>query len=335
MTPRRRRHTLERVRLSQSQASQCTHHHQHEHSGIFHTHAPAGKMRRAFWLTGLILIAEVCGAALAHSLALFADAAHVVTDLAAIGLSWYALRQAERPSDARMTYGYYRAGILAALINGTLLLLITCFILLEAYNRLLHPQPVEGGWMIISASVGLFVNLYMGLGMRHDQDLNVRSAVLHMLGDAAASAGVIVAALVILPTRLYVLDPILSVLIALLVAFGAWRLLRQAIEILMESTPRGLDFNGIVGMIEAEPGVSEVHDVHLWSITAGKNALSCHVVLDGDLTVSESQGILRHLEHRLAGQGIGHVTIQTEDATHPHGGSALCAEAKAGNHHHA
>lgn len=304
------------------------HHHGHHHdeAGVFHTHASANRMRRAFLLTLVILAAEVTGGYLSHSLALMSDAGHVLTDVAAIGLSWYALRQAEKPSNSNMTFGYMRSGILAALANGLALILITVWILFEAYRRFSHPVPVHGAWMFGSAVVGLCLNLYLGLGMRHDEDLNVRSAVLHMLGDAAASAGVIVAGCIILFTHWYVLDPILSVLIALLIASGAWRIVHQTVLILMEGTPHGVDFNEVVKTIKSVPSVSDVHDVHIWTITSGRNALSCHIVVDGDMSVHSAQALLRDIEHRLVHMGIGHVTVQTEDPEHPHEAGELCCQ---------
>lgn len=309
------------------------HSHSHSHTDLFHTHAPVQKMKRAFWLTIFILIVELTGGLLSHSLALLSDAGHVLTDVIAIGLSWYALRQAGKPSDERMTFGYVRSGILAALFNGILLILVTLWILWEAYGRFAHPEPVSSGWMFISAGIGLAVNLYLGLGMRGDDDLNVRSALLHMLGDAVASAGVIVGGVIIWTTHWYTVDPLLSVLIALLIAFGAWRIVRQTALILMEGTPHGIGFQTVIAAMKDVQGVQDVHDVHMWCIASGRNALSCHLVLDGTMTIGASQLILRDLEHRLAHLGIGHVTIQMEDADHPHDASALCSATDEGHAH--
>ncbi|WP_081841513.1 cation diffusion facilitator family transporter [Alicyclobacillus macrosporangiidus] len=281
-------------------------------------------MRRAFWLTAIILVAELAGGWLSHSLALLSDAGHVLTDIAAIGLAWYALNQAQRPANARMTFGYHRSGILAALINAVTLWGVAVVILLEAYQRLLQPQPIIGGWLFASAAVGLALNLYLAWEMRDDHQLNVRSAVLHMIGDAAASAAVIVGGAVMAMTGWYVIDPLLSAAIALLIAFGAWRIVRQTVNILMEGIPHGIELERVVQEMLAVDGVRSVHDVHIWSITSGRNALSCHVVMDGDLTIRESQAILRDMEHRLEHLGIGHVTIQTEDDAHPHESSVLC-----------
>ena len=301
-------------------------HHDHGHDGAFDSHAPVGRMRKAFFLTLLILFVEFSGGLFSHSLALLADAGHVLTDIAAIGLSWYALVQSQKPPNERMTFGYHRSGILAALVNGVALVAVTLVILFEAYRRFQHPEPVSSAWMFISAGVGLALNLYLGLGMRHEDNINVRSAVLHMLGDAAASAGVIAGGVVIALTGWYVVDPVLSVLIALLIAAGAQRIVKQTVGILMEGTPRGIAIDSVVALIRGVSGIRDVHDVHVWSITDGKNALSCHVVLDGDMTIRESQQILRRLEHDLIHRGIGHVTIQTEDGDHPHEDSVLCRD---------
>jgi cobalt-zinc-cadmium efflux system protein len=290
-------------------------------------------MRLAFFLTMLILVVEVLGGVFSGSLALLSDAGHVLTDIAALGLSWYAMKQAERPSNQRMTYGYYRAGILAAFINGITLILITLWILWEAYQRFQRPEQVAPTWMLISAGIGLATNLYLGLGMSHHHDINVRSAVLHMMGDAAASAGVMVGGVIIAFTHWYPIDPILSVLIGLLIAFGAWRIVQQTVVILMEGTPRDVDLDRVVGAIRSVPGVNNVHDVHAWTITSGRNALSCHIALNGSQTVTDSQSVIREIEHRLAHLGIGHVTVQMEDQNHPHEDHVFCTNPD-GTHHH-
>jgi cobalt-zinc-cadmium efflux system protein len=300
------------------------HDHHHDHSEVFHTHAPLDKMKLAFFLSFIILAVEVVGGFLSHSLALLSDAGHVVTDIAAIGLSWYAMKQANKSPSEAYTYGYHRSGILAAFVNAASLIVIAVIILWEAFRRIQHPEPVGSTWMFISAGVGLAMNLYLGLGLSKEQNVNVKSAVLHMLGDAAASAGVIVGGIVIRCTGWYVVDPILSVLIALLIAFGAVGLLKQTIGILMEATPKGVDIHKVVEAIRSAKNVVDVHHLHVWSLTSGKNALSCHVILNGALTIAESQSILRDIEHKLLHLNIGHATIQTEDDKHPHGSALLC-----------
>ncbi|MBL0385588.1 cation transporter [Tumebacillus sp. ITR2] len=301
-------------------------HHDHDHSDVFHSHAPVGKMKLAFFLTLIILVVELVGATISHSLALLSDAGHVLTDIAAIGLSWYAMNQAQKPANEKMTFGYHRAGILAAFVNASTLIVIAVIILWEAYRRFQNPEPVGSTWMFISASVGLVMNLYLGFGLSKEDNINVRSAVLHILGDAAASAGVIIGGLIILFTGWYVVDPILSVLIAILIAFGAWKIVKQTVSILMEGTPNGINIQEIADSIRSVKGVHDVHDLHVWSITSGKNALSCHIVLDGHMTIQASQGVLREIEHKLIHENIGHVTIQMEDVEHPHKNTILCAD---------
>lgn len=311
-----------------------SHAHDHDHHDLFHSHAPAGKMKRALILTLVILIVEVLGGWLSHSLALLSDAGHVLTDIGAIGLSWYAMKQSEKPANEGMTFGYYRAGILAAFINGITLILITVWILWEAYNRFQRPEPVEPAWMFVSAGVGLAMNVFLGLGMRNDENINVKSVVLHILGDAAASVGVIVGGLIIALKGWTMIDPVLSVLIALLIVFGAWRIVWQTMAVLMEGTPAGIEISKVVNVILSVQGIRDVHDLHAWTITSGRNALSCHIVVDGRQTVEETQRMLRDVEHKLVHLGIGHVTIQPEDAAHPHDNSVLCKNDGMSDHDH-
>lgn len=187
--------------------------------------------------------------------------------------------------------------------------------------------------MFISAGLGLLISLYLGLGMLHEENLNVKSAVLHMLRDAEASAGVIVGGIIILFAHWYVIDPILSILVAILIAFGAWRIVKQTVGILMEGTPKGIEIDNILKTIRSVSGIQDVHDVHVWSITSGRNALSCHAILDGGMTIRESQNILRKLEYELAHKNIGHITVQTENGEHPHEDSVLCTDEESEHNH--
>jgi cobalt-zinc-cadmium efflux system protein len=320
--------------MSDHHNHQHGHHHDHDHEDVFHSHAPIGKMKLAFFLTFIILIVELIGGFLSHSLALLSDAGHVVTDIAAIGLSWFTMHQSQKPASAYFTYGYHRSGILAAFINAMALIVIAVVILFEAVNRFRHPQPVGSTWMFISAAVGLILNLYLGLGLNKEDNINVKSAVLHMIGDAMASAGVIIGGVIILVTGWYIVDPILSILIALLIAFGAWKIVKQTISILMEATPRGISLEEVMKKICSIKGVLNVHDLHIWCITSGKNALSCHVVLNNLIDFQESQVILRNIEHELQHIGIGHATIQMENEAHPHDVSAVCSTTENEHHHH-
>lgn len=310
------------------------HGHDHDHGDVFHSHAPIGKMKLAFFLTLIILVVELIGGFISHSLALLSDAGHVVTDIAAIGLSWFAMDQSQKPASEHFTYGYHRSGILAAFINAMALIVIAAFILYEAIDRLRNPHPVGSTWMFISASVGLILNLFLGFGLNKEENINVKSAVLHMIGDAMASAGVIIGGVIILFTGWYMVDPILSVLIAILIAFGAWQIVKQTLRILMEGTPKGISLEEVMETIRSIKGVLNVHDLHVWSITSGKNALSCHVVLNNMTNFQESQVILRQIEHELLHVGIGHATIQMENEEHSHDESAVCSTTKHEHQHH-
>lgn len=286
------------------------------HSGHQHSHGhnmAKQTLRLAFFLTFVILAAELIGGIFANSLALLSDAGHVVTDLFALGLAWFATAQAERPSNERKTFGYHRVGILAALVNAITLILITFWILWEAIQRFQHPEPIQPLIMFVSASVGIIVNLFIGFGLQREGDnLNTRAAALHVFGDVGASVGVVVAGVVILLTGWNPIDPILSIGIAGLIALSAWRILRETTDILLEAAPKDIDMATLVQDMKGVSGVQDVHDLHVWSITSGMYALSCHIRIDDQL-MSQSATILQNLEHMLRHDySIGHTTIQFE-----------------------
>ncbi|HLV97090.1 MAG TPA: cation diffusion facilitator family transporter [Ktedonobacterales bacterium] len=306
-----------------------THSHSHQ-EGHQHDHAASmtrGRLRLAFFLTFLILAAEVAGGLIGNSLAVLSDAGHVVTDLFALGLAWFASAQMARPANARHTFGYQRVGILAALTNAVTLIAIAVVILLEAVQRLTHPEPVQPVVMFLAAAVGIGVNLLIAFGLRGaDKDnLNVRGAFLHVLGDVGASVGVVVAGVIILLTRWTLADPILSVGIAALISVSAYRLVRETLGILMESTPRGVSIPTLVNDMRGVKGVRGVHDLHVWSIAKGVRALSCHAVID-DLPPSGSAPILDRISKMLLQKyQIDHTTIQFESGAHSgHKGHCAC-----------
>ena len=289
--------------------------HGHGHS---HTHGMARQtLRLAFFLTLFILAAEVTGGLLANSLALLSDAGHVLTDIFALGLAWFATEQAERPANAQKTFGYHRVGILAALINALTLILVTGWILWEAVQRFQHPEPVQPLAMFLAAGVGIVVNLFIGFGLRKEKDnLNTRAAALHVFGDVGASVGVVIAGIVILLTGWSPADPILSIGIAILIALGAWRILRETADILLESTPKDINLYALVRDMMRVGGVLDVHDLHVWCITDGMYALSCHAQIE-DVPPSQSAPILSSLESMLRERyHIGHTAIQFESDYH-------------------
>ena len=288
------------------------------HSGHNHTHGMArNTLRLAFFLTLIILIVELVGGLLANSLALLSDAGHVVTDIFALGLAWFATIQAEKPANARKTFGYHRVGILAAMVNAVTLIVIAFAILLEAIQRFQHPEPVQPLIMFLAAGIGIVVNLIIGFGLfKEANNLNVRAAMLHVFGDVVASAGVIVASIIILLTGWTFVDPLLSVGIAVLIAIGAWRILRETTDILLEAVPKGLSMPELVKDMKSVEGVEDVHDLHVWSITSNMYALSCHALI-ADLPPSDSSAILQSLNTILNEKyHIGHATIQFECDPH-------------------
>lgn len=311
------------------------HEHDHDHSGLFHTHAPADKMKLSFFLAMIILAAELVFGFLSNSLALLADAWHMATDVLSIGLAWFALNQAKKPANKNMTFGYERAGILAAALNGLTLIVITAWILWSAIHRIISPETVGSWGMFVGAGIGLVVNLIIIFTLNGEgHNLNVNAALLHVIGDVGASVGVIVAGIIIALTGWEIVDPLISVGIAVIIAFSAWKICKKSFSILMESTPDGVDLDKIAETITSIQGVEDVHDLHAWTITSGKNALSCHVVLDGQIAVSESQMILREIEKQLTDLNIGHTTIQVEDPNHPHEDSLLCNLENGNEHGH-
>ncbi len=292
--------------------------HVHGAHGHDHTHGMAKQtLRVAFFLTLFILAAEITGGLLANSLALISDAGHVLTDIFALGLAWFATAQAERPPNARNTFGYHRVGILAALLNALTLILVTLWILWEAIQRFQHPEPVQPLAMFLAAAVGIGVNLYIGFGLQKEKEnLNVRAAALHVFGDVGASVAVIVAGAIILLTRWNPIDPLLSIGIAVLIAFGAWRILRETVDILLEAVPKDVNLSALVRDMMRVKGVQDVHDLHVWCITSGMYALSCHTQI-ADLPPSQSATILASLESMLREKySIGHTAIQFESYAH-------------------
>lgn len=292
------------------------HDHHHELTG--------GRLRLAFLLTLLILVVEVAAGVVSHSLALLSDAGHILTDSIALALAWFAVEQARRPADSRRTYGYQRVGILTALLNGATLIVIVAAIAFEAVQRLRHPQPVQGGIVIAAAAAAIAVNGFIGLSLRGaGDDLNVRAALLHVVGDLAASLGVVAAGAVILLTGWLPADPLLSLAIAALIAYGAWGVVQSTVHILLEGTPSGIDLAAVRREMEAYQGVVSVHDLHVWSLSSDAPVLSGHIVVS-DRLMSDAEHRMRGLKERLNRRfGISHTTIQLESC-HPCPGD--CAE---------
>jgi cobalt-zinc-cadmium efflux system protein len=286
-------------------------HHDHYHESAAHADKTTRALRAALILTVVLLVAEAIGGWISNSLALLADAGHVFTDAGALALSLFVAWFSRQPVTPEKTYGYLRWEILAALINGATLLGISAWIVIEAIGRLHSPQPVAGTLMLIVAVAGLLANAVAAwlLHPTHDDGLNIRGAYLHILGDLLASAGTIVAALVIRMTGWLQADPIASLLTTLLIVRGAWTLVREAVDVLLESTPSHIALGDVRAALEGIPGVEYVHDLHVWTVTSGVVALSAHaIVKDAD----RHQDVLERACHLLGHMGIHHITVQIE-----------------------
>jgi cobalt-zinc-cadmium efflux system protein len=285
----------------------------HSH-GIGHSHAadaPVRNLRIALILTALLLVAEVVGGLLSNSIALLADAGHMLTDVAALGLALFVAWFSRQPETPERTFGYIRAEILAAFVNGATLLLISAWILWEAVTRLGAPVPVQGGLMLGVAIGGLVVNLIAArlLVAGSSDSLNARGAYLHVLGDLLASVGTLAAALAIRYTGWLMADPLASILTTVLIMRGAWRLVRESVDILLESTPSHIPLQAVRAQLEAIPGIESVHDLHVWSVTPAVVAMSAHCVVPRS---EQQQHALEHIHDAMQLFGIQHVTIQLE-----------------------
>ncbi|EIJ78391.1 CzcD [Bacillus methanolicus PB1] len=295
------------------------HHHGHSH-GHGHSHAHTGNKKALFLSLLLIssfMVVEVIGGIITNSLALLSDAGHMLSDAAALGLSFFAIKLGEKKASDTKTYGYKRFEIIAAALNGITLILISLYIFYEAYQRFFNLPEVQSLGMLTISSIGLLVNIIAAwILMRGDKDenLNVRSAFLHVLGDMLGSVGAIVAALLIFFFGWGIADPIASVIVAILIIISGWRVTKDSIHILMEGTPKQFELEKLRASLLAIPKVKEVHDLHIWSITSGMPMLSCHISIEGDgvhdTVLHRAQSIL-HDDF-----GIEHSTIQVEKEEH-------------------
>ncbi len=287
----------------------------HSHGGSAGTAAGRHKSRlaMAFGLTFSFMLAEVIGGLWTGSLALLADAAHMLTDAGGLALALVAIRFAEKPATPQRTFGYVRMEILSALANAVVLLLLTIYILYEAYQRFLEPPPILGGPMLAVAVVGLIVNLISMklLAGGSSESLNVKGAYFEVLSDMLGSLGVIIAAVIVMATGWTLADPIVGAGIGLFIVPRTWILLKQAVHILMEGTPPNVDIALLEKSLLALPGVSAVHDLHVWTLTSGLDAMSAHIVV-ADMT--EARATLVQANRLLAEEfGLKHTTIQIED----------------------
>jgi len=287
----------------------------HHHGDHAHAHSdPRDQVRRlrlALAITSTFLFAEVVGGILSNSLALLADAGHMLTDVAALALSLFVAWFSRQPHDQRRTYGYLRWEILAAFLNGATLLLISVWISFEAVMRLRQPEAVESGMMLVIAVVGIVANVAAALVLHpaSEASLNLRGAYLHVVGDLLGSVATVIAALLVRFTGWVVADPIASILMTLLIVRGAWRLVRESVDVLLESTPAHIAVGAVRKQLEAIPGIESIHDLHVWTVTSGVIAMSVHAIVREP---ERHQHVLEHVHDAMLLFGIQHVTVQLE-----------------------
>ena len=304
--------------MAHSQSHAHLHEQEDEHAGCAHEHGLHGArpsvtraLQIALGLTLALMIAEVVGGLLSNSLALLADAGHMLTDAGALGLSLFVAWMCRQPSRPEKTYGYLRWEILAALINGATLLLISFWIVWEALHRFSAPVPVEGGLMLVFATIGFLVNV-IAVWILHGVNrasLNVRGAYLHVLGDLLASGGTIIAAVLVRSTGWVIADPIASLVSTVLIIGSAWRLVREAVDVLLEAAPPHIALEAVRSRLQSIPGVESVHDLHVWTVTSGVVAMSAHAIVRQP---EHHQGVLERAHDLLQEMGIQHVTVQLE-----------------------
>lgn len=297
------------------------HGHHHHHHGFESTREGNKKgLIFALLITFGIMLLEFFGGLLTNSLALLSDAGHMLSDAGSLFLSFLAIRFASRKPSPSKTYGYYRFEILAALFNGATLFVIAFFIIWEAIKRFAEPPTVASGTMMIIAAIGLLANIVSAVGLMQKGDVhnnvNLRSAYLHILGDALGSVGAIIAGVLMLFFDWYVADPIISVVVALLILKSGWGVIKNSTHILMEGTPETINQEDVKMVLEEIEGVIDVHDLHIWTITSGLDTLSCHMLIDDK---KDSQAILQQAIVRIKDKfKIDHATIQIEKSQIQH-----------------
>ena len=301
-------HSHARVQATHQSHESCGHDHVSVHGS---RPSVTRALKVALGLTLALLVAEVVGGLLSNSLALLADAGHMLTDAGALALSLFVAWMCRQPSTPQKTYGFLRWEIIAALLNGTTLLVISGFIVWEAFQRLETPEPIAGGMMLWFATAGLIVNIVAAWilhGVRASS-LNVRGAYLHVLGDLLASVGTIVAAAIVHFTGWLAADPVASLISTVLIIGSAWRLVREAVDVLLEAAPPHIALEAVRSRLEALDGVESVHDLHVWTVTSGVVAMSVHAIVREP---EHHQDVLERAHDLLQEMGIQHVTIQLE-----------------------
>lgn len=299
------------------------------HAHCTHSHASNKVvLRNSFLIISAFMLVEVAGGLATNSLALLSDAGHMLSDAAALGLSLFAFKFGERKGNLQKTFGYRRIEILTATINAVTLIVIAVFIVIEAARRLQNPPKVATAGMLAISTLGLVINIVVALYMLRGGDVrenvNMRGAYLHVLGDAAGSVGAIAAALAMMCFGWGWADAAASLLVAALIVKSGWGMLKESLNILMEGSPKGVRLDGLVAQIRGVDGVLSVHDLHVWSITSGANALTAHIVVSGELSVHEAERIMAEISHEMEHLGITHTTLQLESSENECADELIC-----------
>ncbi|SCU34980.1 Co Zn Cd efflux system component [Staphylococcus xylosus] len=313
-------------------------HHGHDHAHG-HVHTNNKKILLiSFLIIGLFMIVEIIGGFISNSLALLSDGLHMFSDTISLGVALVAFIYAEKNATKSKTFGYKRFEILAALFNGVTLFIIGIVIIIEAIGRFFNPEDVKSTEMFVISVIGLIVNIIVALLMFKGGDtsnnINMRGAFLHVMGDLLGSVGAITAAILIWTLNLTIADPIASIIVSILIIKSSLGITKSSLNILMEGTPSDVNMNEVISTITEENEIENVHDCHIWTISNEMNALSCHAVVPSDMSVEQCENLLDKLEHKLQHLNIQHMTIQLETINHKHDNDTLCSGHDTSKSHH-
>lgn len=296
--------------------------HAHSHHGHSHGHITELRSVNTAFYVGIILnlafvIIEATVGLMIHSMSLLSDAGHNLADVASLGLSLFAYRMMKVKSNTVFTYGYKKTTVLVALLNAGILLISIGAILYESIHRLIVPQPVHGNTISLVAAIGIVVNGVTALLFfrSKENDLNIKSAFLHLLSDAVVSAALVVGGIIILYTNWYWIDPLLGILVALVIVYSTWSLLSDSLRLSLDAVPQGIDLRAVKLAIEKIAGVQDFHHIHIWALSTTENALTGHVVLKKEIGIDGQEKIKKEIKHQLLHLNIQHVTLETETET--------------------
>jgi cobalt-zinc-cadmium efflux system protein len=296
--------------------------HSHDHHG--HSHGKIIELRSvsSAFIIGIILnlafvFIEAFVGLFIHSLSLLSDAGHNLADVASLGLSLFAFRMMKLKSNTIYTYGYKKTTVLVALLNGSILLVSIGAIMYESIHRLILPEPLPGETISIVAAIGIVINATTAMLFfrNKESDLNIKGAFLHLMGDAIVSAALVIGGIIILYTKWYWIDPLLGILVAVVIIFSTWRLLRDSLRLSLDAVPQGIDLRAVQSTIEKIPGVQDFHHIHIWALSTTENALTGHVVLKREIGIESQEKIKKEIKHELLHFNIQHVTLETETET--------------------